>query len=109
MQEPTTPHSLLKNLFSPAEETDPHFDTELRDDVRSECEGKYGKVLDIYVDKESATVRLFRSTSADPTLTPGVQGEVYIKFADMNAATMALTGLNGRFLCVLLARALMIV
>ena len=44
----------LKNMFNPAEETERDWDTELRDDVKLECETKYGKVLEIYVEKDSA-------------------------------------------------------
>lgn len=33
-------------------------------------------------------------------LSTCAQGEVYVKFSDMNGSTAALTGLNGRFLCV---------
>ena len=41
-------------MFNPAEETERDWDTDLRDDVKSECETKYGKVLEIYVEKDSA-------------------------------------------------------
>lgn len=47
----------MRNAFDPAEETEPNWDTDLRDDVRGECDFKYGKVVDIFVVKESA-VRL---------------------------------------------------
>ena len=48
----------LKNMFNPAEETERDWDIELRDDVKGECEAKYGPVVEIYVLKESA-VSLF--------------------------------------------------
>lgn len=48
---------LLKNAFNPEEETERDWDLELADDVKTECEDKYGKVLDIYVKKESTEVR----------------------------------------------------
>lgn len=70
---------LLKNMFNPAEETEKDWDIELRDDVKSECQNKYGKVDGIYVDKDSA------------------QGEIYLKFDSIDSATKAITGLNGRF------------
>lgn len=47
---------LLKNAFNPEEETERDWDLELADDVKTECEGKYGKVVDIYVKKESSEV-----------------------------------------------------
>jgi RNA-binding protein 39 len=45
--------SMMKDAFDPAEETEVDWDTELRDDVKSEVESKYGKVTDIFVVKES--------------------------------------------------------
>lgn len=50
----TSKSVLLKNMFNPAEETERDWDTELRDDVKGECESKYGKVAEIYVEKDSA-------------------------------------------------------
>lgn len=50
----TSKSVLLKNMFNPAEETEPDWDTELRDDVKSECEDKYGRVVEIHVDRDSA-------------------------------------------------------
>lgn len=41
-------------MFNPAEETDKDWDLELRDDVKSECQDKYGAVAEIHVDKESS-------------------------------------------------------
>ncbi|KAI8456068.1 linker between RRM2 and RRM3 domains in RBM39 protein-domain-containing protein, partial [Phakopsora pachyrhizi] len=43
---------LLKNMFNPEEETEPGWDSELRDDVKSECEEKYGPVLSIAIEKD---------------------------------------------------------
>jgi RNA-binding protein 39 len=43
----------MKNAFNPEEETERDWDLELAEDVKGECEEKYGKVLDIYVNKES--------------------------------------------------------
>lgn len=74
----TSKSVLLKNMFNPAEETDPGWDTDLRDDVKSECEAKYGPVVEIYVEKESA-------------------GEIYVKFDTIESSTRAVTGLNGRW------------
>lgn len=45
--------SLMKDAFNPEEETERDWDLELAEDVKGECEDKYGKVLDIYVVKES--------------------------------------------------------
>ncbi|KWU44777.1 splicing factor, CC1-like protein [Rhodotorula sp. JG-1b] len=77
-----TRNVLLKNAFNPAEETERDWDLELADDVKTECEEKYGKVLDIYVKKESLRVR---------------QGEIYIRFDSVETAARALQGLNGRW------------
>lgn len=54
-----TRNVLLKNAFNPAEETERDWDLELADDVKTECEEKYGKVLDIYVKKESSEASFF--------------------------------------------------
>lgn len=40
-------------MFDPAEETEPNWDTELRDDVAMEVRDKYGEVADIFILKES--------------------------------------------------------
>lgn len=49
----TTRNVLMKDAFNPEEETERDWDIELRDDVKGEVEDKYGKVLDIFVVKES--------------------------------------------------------
>jgi len=69
---------LLKNMFDPAEETEPNWDLDLRDDVKSECQTKYGNLSEIFVIKDSA-------------------GEIYVKFDSEDYATKAIEGLNGRF------------
>jgi len=69
---------LLKNMFSPDEETDPDWDKELAEDVKGECEGKYGPVEGIKIERES-------------------QGEIYVKFSAVDAARKAVQGLNGRW------------
>ncbi|KAJ3347472.1 hypothetical protein HDU83_002071 [Entophlyctis luteolus] len=68
---------LLKNMFDPASETGDTWDTEIRDDVKEECE-KYGKIVHIAVDKNS-------------------MGYIYIKFDAIPYAQMAIKALNGRF------------
>ncbi|KAJ8515373.1 hypothetical protein ONZ45_g7209 [Pleurotus djamor] len=69
---------LLKNMFDPEEETERDWDKELAEDVKSECEGKYGKVEAIKVEKES-------------------QGEIYVKFSSIESAKQAIQSLNGRW------------
>ncbi|EIN13787.1 splicing factor CC1-like protein [Punctularia strigosozonata HHB-11173 SS5] len=69
---------LLKNMFDPAEETEKDWDKDLADDVKVECENKYGMVNFIKVDKES-------------------QGEIYVKFDTVDSAKKAIEGLNGRY------------
>lgn len=69
---------LIQNMFNAAEETGDDWVQELEDDVKDECEEKYGKVVHIAVDPSSG-------------------GEVYIKFADLEGAERAIKGLNGRF------------
>ncbi|KAN0124730.1 hypothetical protein V8E52_001282 [Russula decolorans] len=69
---------LLKNMFSPEEETDADWDKELAEDVKGECEVKYGPVDRIKVERES-------------------QGEIYLKFGNVDAARKSVQGLNGRW------------
>lgn len=44
----------LKNMFKPEDETEPDWDKDLADDVKGECETKYGKVERIKVVRDSA-------------------------------------------------------
>ncbi|KAG5437405.1 hypothetical protein PCANB_000836 [Pneumocystis canis] len=69
---------LLKNMFNPQEESGDNWIRELEDDVKAECEDKYGKVLHIHVEENSP-------------------GEVYIKFDNVVAGERAIQGLNGRW------------
>jgi RNA-binding protein 39 len=69
---------LLKNMFDPEEETERDWDTDLADDVKGECEDKYGRVDAIKVEKDS-------------------QGEMYLKFDAIDSAKKAIQGLNGRW------------
>lgn len=85
---------LLKNMFDPKEyenlidimlfsetncnrETSANWIQDLEDDVRNECEEKYGHVL-------------------CAKLIPDQSGYIYVQFADSNAAMLALKSLNGR-------------
>ncbi|KAJ3551601.1 hypothetical protein NM688_g4611 [Phlebia brevispora] len=68
---------LLKNMFDPEEETERDWDKDLAEDVKGECEEKYGHVEFIKVEKES-------------------QGEIYVKLDSIDAAKKAVQGLNGR-------------
>ncbi|KAI8995686.1 splicing factor CC1-like protein [Trametes punicea] len=69
---------LLKNMFDPEQETERDWDKDLADDVKGECEAKYGPVQAIKVEKES-------------------QGEIYVQFESVDAAKKAIEGLNGRW------------
>lgn len=51
---------------------------ELEDDVRAECEDKYGHVVHIAVD-------------------PNSQGDIYVKFDRVQGGGNAIKGLNGRY------------
>jgi RNA-binding protein 39 len=99
-----TRNVLLKNAFNPAEETERDWDLELADDVKTECEEKYGKVLDIYVKKESSEASSFFLLSGTEGRTNDwletkrtKQGEIYIRFDSVETAARALQGLNGRW------------
>ncbi|KAK7694714.1 hypothetical protein QCA50_001902 [Cerrena zonata] len=69
---------LLKNMFDPEEETERDWDKDLAEDVKNECEEKYGPVSFIKVEKES-------------------QGEIYVKFDSIDSAKGAIQALNGRW------------
>ncbi|WVQ74830.1 hypothetical protein IAR50_004437 [Cryptococcus sp. DSM 104548] len=69
---------VVSNMFNPEEETERNWDLDLAEDVKGEVESKYGQVVRIKVEKMSA-------------------GEVYIQFAEIDSATKAIRGLNGRF------------
>ena len=47
-----SPCFMLTNMFDPETEQDPHWDSDIQDDVLEEC-NKYGSVVHIYVDKNS--------------------------------------------------------
>jgi RNA-binding protein 39 len=91
---------LLRNMFNPAEyvfffffcnllrilhianclgrEEGESWVKELEDDVRAECEEKYGHVVHIALD-------------------PNTQGDIYLKFDRVQGGENAIKGLNGRF------------
>ncbi|CAG7974076.1 unnamed protein product [Penicillium salamii] len=69
---------LLRNMFDPAEETAEGWIKELEEDVRRECEQKYGHVVHISLDSNS-------------------QGDIYLKFDRVQGGENAIKGLNGRF------------
>ncbi|KAI9753443.1 MAG: hypothetical protein M4579_005163 [Chaenotheca gracillima] len=69
---------VLKNLFDPAEEEGEAWMKELEDEVRAECEEKYGHVVHIALD-------------------PNSQGDIYLKFDRVGGGENAIKGLNGRF------------
>ena len=87
---------LLRNMFNPAEyvlstpsstnlsanrttsEEGEAWIKELEDDVRAECNDKYGKVVHISVD-------------------PNTAGDIYLKFDRVTGGENAIKGLNGRF------------
>ncbi|KAJ5711881.1 hypothetical protein N7488_006037 [Penicillium malachiteum] len=69
---------MLRNMFDPSEEEGEAWIKELEDDVRSECEEKYGHVVHISLD-------------------PSSQGDIYLKFDRVQGGENAIKGLNGRF------------
>lgn len=69
---------LLRNMFNPEEETERDWDKDLAEDVKGECESKYGHVDFIKIEKDS-------------------QGEIYVKFDAIDSAKKAIQGLNGRW------------
>lgn len=69
---------LLNNMFDVTQESGDNWIQELEDDVKAECEDKYGPVIHISVD-------------------PNSQGQIYVKFKDLPSGQKAVEGLNGRF------------
>lgn len=70
---------VLKNMFDPTNETERDWDKDLADEVKGECEEKYGRVEAIKVDKDS------------------LQGEIFVKFDNVDSAKKAVQGLSGRW------------
>lgn len=69
---------LLKNMFDPAQETEPNFHLDIQEDVTEEC-SKYGKVLQCHVVRDSPS------------------GLVYLRFESSEGAAKAIQALNGRW------------
>ncbi|EGX46935.1 hypothetical protein AOL_s00097g361 [Orbilia oligospora ATCC 24927] len=69
---------VVKNMFDPTQEEGDAWVKDLEDDVKAECEAKYGHVVHISVDPNSG-------------------GDVYIKFEKIVGGENAIKGLNGRF------------
>ncbi|EJD04104.1 splicing factor, CC1-like protein [Fomitiporia mediterranea MF3/22] len=74
----TSKSVLMRNMFDPEEETEPAWDKDLAEDVKTECQAKYGRVQHIKVEKDS-------------------EGEIYVQFDTVDAAKAAINGLNGRW------------
>mmetsp|Transcript_11464 Transcript_11464/g.20693 ORF Transcript_11464/g.20693 Transcript_11464/m.20693 type:complete len:304 (-) Transcript_11464:1187-2098(-) len=75
--ETPSPCLLLMNLFDPAEETEPDFDEDIKEDVAEEC-NKYGRLVHVWVDKNSA-------------------GWVYMKFDGVDGSKRTYDNLNRRW------------
>ena len=69
---------MLSNMFDPATETNPGWDSEVRDDVIEEC-SKYGGVAHIVID------------------TTSPEGRVYVKSVDIPSAVASVNALHGRW------------
>jgi RNA-binding protein 39 len=76
-------------------ETERDWDKDLAEDVKGECEEKYGKVEAIKVEKETQ-VRYNCFTFLN-SLVDASQGEIYVKFDSIDSAKNAIQGLNGRW------------
>ena len=73
----STAYLQIANFLSSREEGEAWV-KELEDDVRAECEEKYGHVVHIALD-------------------PNTQGDIYLKFDRVQGGENAIKGLNGRF------------
>jgi RNA-binding protein 23/39 len=74
---PPSPCLMLRHMFDPAKEEEEDFDADIELDVREECEQQFGKVVHIFVDKNS-------------------MGTVYLRLESVEAAERARLKLNGR-------------
>ncbi|CBF88530.1 hypothetical protein AN0917.2 [Aspergillus nidulans FGSC A4] len=74
----TEPKPLPVNVNMASREEGESWVKELEDDVRAECEEKYGHVVHIALD-------------------PNSQGDIYLKFDRVQGGENAIKGLNGRF------------
>jgi len=70
---------LLKNMYNQAEETEPNWQQELKEDVTTECSKQYGKVVHLGLQLDND------------------DGEIYVKFENTAGGVNAFKGLNGRF------------
>lgn len=104
---------LLKNMFDPEEcvlcfdhclvpaqlfdsrESGKDWDKDLADDVKSECEEKYGPVEAIKVEKETQVCYCMDYGSR--RLNSFHKGEIYVKFDSVESAKKAVQGLNARW------------
>ncbi|KAF2084871.1 splicing factor, CC1-like protein [Saccharata proteae CBS 121410] len=72
---------VLKNAFNPVDEQERNGDSwipDIEEDVKLECEAKYGHVVHIAVD-------------------PNTSGDIYVKFQTVQGGENAIKGLNGRY------------
>eukprot|EP00958_Prasinococcus_capsulatus_P024230 scaffold3759_cov425-Prasinococcus_capsulatus_cf.AAC.17 len=91
---------LLTNMFDPAEETEPQWDEDIKEDVADEV-SKYGQIETIQIDKvEDQLYVHWLSMSAEKrciVLAQNSKGWVFIKFATEQACAGAQAALNGRW------------
>ncbi|PIA15948.1 splicing factor, CC1-like protein [Coemansia reversa NRRL 1564] len=76
---PTEPRRvlLLKNMVDPREETEPNWRDELSEDVKGECL-KFGRIVRVNV-------------------SPGMDGDIFVHFADAESAERARQSMNARW------------
>lgn len=84
-------------IFPFSRESDPDWDKELAEDVKGECQSKYGKVEFIKVEKETQVRGLLFTARTKRSSSFFTQGEIYVKFDTVESAKEAVQGLNGRY------------
>lgn len=80
-------------MFNPVEETEEDWQLEIESDVKDEC-SKFGGVLHCHVEKDTMVRTIFLRSDR---LSTSFKGEVFLKFESVDAATRAITALNGRW------------
>ena len=78
-------------------ETERDWGKDLAEEVKGECEERYGKVEAIKVDEDSSQVCWISFNCRIYSTNGGPQGEIFVKFDSVDSAKKAIQGLNGRW------------
>ena len=85
------------SLNESSRETERDWDKDLAEEVKGECEDKYGKVEAIKVDGDSPQVCRISSCHRIHSSNNELKGEIFVKFDNVDSAKKAIQGLSGRW------------